>query len=56
MKDQIFRDIIRDFYDVPIMNNLARPHFVERMIARTPAPDWKLVSEAVQRRHSPLDQ
>lgn len=44
MKDQIFRNIVDDFYDVPIMSNLARPHFVERMIALTLVPNWKLVS------------
>ena len=33
-----------EFYDQPIMSNLARPHYVERMIALGLGRDWKLVS------------
>lgn len=36
--------IVADFYDRPIMSNLVRPHYVERMIALGLGKDWKLVS------------
>ena len=43
-KDKIIEQIVADFYDTPIMGNVVRPHYVERMIALGLGGDWKLVS------------
>ena len=42
--DQIFSSLIRDLFDVPIMGNLYRPHYVERMVAIGLGEGFKLVS------------
>ena len=41
---EITNQIVVDFYDQPIMSNLARPHYVERMIALALGDEWRLVS------------
>jgi hypothetical protein len=41
---EITNQIVADFYDQPIMSNLARPHYVERMIALGLSDEWRLVS------------
>ena len=41
---EITNQIVADFYDQPIMSNLARPHYVERMIALGLNDEWELVS------------
>ena len=30
--DQIFSQIIRDLFDQPLISNLFRPHYIERMV------------------------
>jgi hypothetical protein len=44
LHDQIIEWLVSEFYDQPIMSNLTRPHYVERMIALGLANGWKLVS------------
>ena len=44
LHDKIVRQIVSDFYDQPIMSNLTRPHYVERIITSCLSEDWKLVS------------
>ena len=39
---EITNQIVTDFYDQPIMSNLARPHYVERMIALGLGDEWRL--------------
>ncbi len=41
---EITNQIVADLYDQPIMSNLARPHYVERMIALGLSDEWRLVS------------
>ncbi len=41
---EITNQIVTDFYDQPIMSNLARPHYIERMIILGLGDEWKLVS------------
>ena len=43
IKNRVIAQIISDFYDRPIMSNLVRPHYVERMIACCLGEDWELV-------------
>jgi len=42
--DQIFQQIIWDVFDQPVISNLYRPHYVERMIALALGEEFKLVS------------
>jgi hypothetical protein len=42
--DRILARLSEDFFNKAIMSNLARPHFVERMIAITLEPEWRLTS------------
>lgn len=44
ISDQIFSSLIRDLFDLPIMGNLHRPHYVERMVAIGLGEGFKLVS------------
>jgi len=44
LHQKIIRQIMSEFYDQPIMSNLARPHYIERLIALGLGGDWKLVS------------
>ncbi len=41
---EITNQIVTDFYDQPIMSNLSRPHYIERMIILGLGDEWKLVS------------
>ncbi len=41
---EITNQIVTDFYDQPIMSNLARPHYIERMIILGLGDEWTLVS------------
>jgi hypothetical protein len=42
--NQIFAQIIRDLFDQPVISNLYRPHYVERMIALALGEAFELVS------------
>lgn len=42
--EKIFKEIVSTYFDRPIMSNLARPMFVEHMIAGALKSDFKLVS------------
>ena len=42
--EQIFSSLIRDLYDVPIMSNLTRPHYVEHMVTIGLGEGFKLTS------------
>ncbi len=39
--EQVLHDLRSDLFDRPIMNNLARPMFVERLIARLLGEEWR---------------
>ncbi len=45
LRKAILDRIVDELYDQPIMSNLSRPHYVERMIASQLAPEWCLVSQ-----------
>ena len=36
----IFQEILDDMFDRPVMSNLARPHFVERLLVRALGDGW----------------
>ncbi len=42
--DQIFSQIVRDLFDQPIISNLFRPHYVERLVAFALGDGFQLVS------------
>ena len=44
IKRAVLDAIVRDLYDQRIMGNLARPHYVERLIHHILGPPWELVS------------
>jgi len=44
LPQQIFDQIIGDLFDQPVISNLYRPHYVERMIALALGEGFKLVS------------
>ena len=44
MATKVISQIVSDLYDKPIMSNIVRPHYVERMIAVGLGEAWKLVS------------
>jgi hypothetical protein len=44
LHDQIVNSIVADFFDKPIMGNLYRPHYVERMIKLALGDDFRLMS------------
>jgi len=44
LPNQIFAQIIRDLFDQPVIGNLYRPHYVERMIALALGEGFQLVS------------
>lgn len=44
LADQIISNLVQDLFDLPIMGNLFRPHYVERMVIIGLGDGFKLVS------------
>jgi hypothetical protein len=44
LADKVFFSLIHDLFDVPIMSNLYRPEYVERLVERSLGAGFRLVS------------